>query len=129
MLLLQNQNDEYLLFRRAQEPHKGTFDLPGGFVADGETFLDGAQRELREEANIEVGELTYYGSYPDSYFYKGVTYSTLCVAFKGYIRGDQIPEPNDELIEYKFFKLADIPVAEISFSAVRQAFMDLGFVK
>lgn len=39
---------------RAFEPEKGKIDLPGGFLAHGETPFDGLRRELREELGIEV---------------------------------------------------------------------------
>lgn len=38
-----------LLLRRAEEDHHGEWGLPGGKVKARETFLGGAQREVREE--------------------------------------------------------------------------------
>lgn len=40
--------------RRNIEPQKGTLVLPGGYVDLGETWQEGAQRELYEETGIEI---------------------------------------------------------------------------
>lgn len=48
------KGDAVLLVRRAQEPAKGTWSLPGGVVEVGETLLEALCRELREETGIEV---------------------------------------------------------------------------
>lgn len=126
ILLLQNEKDEYLLFRRAEEPHAGMLDLPGGFVMDNETLLEGARRELQEEVGITINGLTYYGSYPDIYPYKGVPYSILGVVFTGRVSNNQVLRPTEELTEYMFRKLADIPIDELAFSSMQQLFRDIG---
>ena len=43
-----------LLVRRARPPRVGQWSLPGGAQKLGETIADGARREIREEAGIEV---------------------------------------------------------------------------
>lgn len=51
-----------LLIQRKRAPGAGTWALPGGFRARGETFLDCAIRELQEETNIRVPEKVLRGS-------------------------------------------------------------------
>jgi 8-oxo-dGTP diphosphatase len=48
-----------LLVRRAHEPSKGKWSIPGGVVELGETLQEAAQREVKEECGvqIEVGDI------------------------------------------------------------------------
>jgi 8-oxo-dGTP diphosphatase len=43
-----------LLVRRAHEPNRGQWSIPGGIVELGETLAQAATREVREECLIEV---------------------------------------------------------------------------
>ena len=54
-----------LLIRRKHPPCVGNHALPGGFVKVGETVEDACRREVREEAGIELNELTLVGVYSD----------------------------------------------------------------
>jgi ADP-ribose pyrophosphatase YjhB (NUDIX family) len=46
--------DGVVVVRRGIEPQKGTLTLPGGYIDCGETWQEGAQRELFEETGIAV---------------------------------------------------------------------------
>src|SRR5438128_12402839 len=51
--------DRVLLVKRAHEPLKGEWSLPGGVVELGETLADALMREVLEETGvpIEIGEV------------------------------------------------------------------------
>lgn len=50
-----------LLIQRKNEPCKGKWAFPGGFMDIDETTIDAARRELKEETGLEVGELFRIG--------------------------------------------------------------------
>jgi mutator protein MutT len=48
------KGDEILLVRRAAEPAKGEWSVPGGIIELGEKMRDAARREVREETGLDV---------------------------------------------------------------------------
>jgi 8-oxo-dGTP diphosphatase len=54
-----------LVIRRKNEPFKGAFALPGGFVEIGETVEAACRREVLEETGVAVGKLRLVGIYSD----------------------------------------------------------------
>lgn len=58
---------EVLLLRRAVEPGLGGWDLPAGYLDPGESAEQGARRETREEAGLEVDLVRLVGAYSSPY--------------------------------------------------------------
>src|SRR4051812_34553115 len=56
---------EILLIQRKNEPDKGKWALPGGFVEENETCEHGSIRELKEETGLEVKSVSLIGVYSD----------------------------------------------------------------
>ena len=59
-------NDEnFILIKRCNNPYKGHWALPGGFVEYGESVEDAAVREALEETSISVKLCDLVGVYSD----------------------------------------------------------------
>lgn len=52
LFVFQQEQLRVLLIRRANDPYKGKWALPGGFIGEQENLYDAALRELKEETNV-----------------------------------------------------------------------------
>jgi ADP-ribose pyrophosphatase YjhB (NUDIX family) len=119
-LVLDNEG-RVLLSRRAYEPQAGKWDLPGGFLAEGEQPLDGLRRELREEAGVEIEPLEFVGVWADRYGGDDDAPATLNLYWKARIvSGDLVPA--DDVSELSWFRIEELPADdELAFRNVGQA--------
>jgi len=79
--LVVDERGRLLVIVRAEEPARGTWDLPGGFADPGETAEETLRREVREETGLDLASAEYFASEPNLYPYAGVTYPTLDLVF------------------------------------------------
>jgi ADP-ribose pyrophosphatase YjhB (NUDIX family) len=93
-----------LLGRRRDDPGAGRWDLPGGFLHEGEGPLDGLRREVREETGLEVEQLEFLGSWNEPYWNRTV----LCLTWLGRAAGGE-ERPGDDLVELAWFSPDDRP--------------------
>lgn len=121
--IIENDQGEILLVRRAKDPKKGYWDLPGGFIQPGEDFIFSLQREVQEELGcaIEVGQII--GAYPDIYTYQSIDLPTLAIVAIASLK-DQTIVPADDVDGYQFFPKASILEQKIAFLSIKQAIKD-----
>ena len=65
VLLVLRQRGHLVLIRRTKEPYKGLLALPGGKIEKGETPLDAARREMREETGLKTPKPAWLGRVTD----------------------------------------------------------------
>jgi ADP-ribose pyrophosphatase YjhB (NUDIX family) len=92
-----------LLARRAHEPRKGYWDLPGGFLDETEDPLDGLRREFREETGLAVEPVEFLRIDIEPYDHRHVFSVTWIV------RADGEPEPADDVEELRWFGRDELP--------------------
>ena len=109
-----------LLGRRGIEPYHGLWDIPGGFVQPGESLEQCVQRELLEEAGVQIAVGRLIGTFPDMYGDGGE--ATINAFFEcRLLSGD--PRPDDDVSELAWFAPDALPPAdELAFDCVRAAF-------
>jgi mutator protein MutT len=106
-----------LLSRRAQDPAAGKWDLPGGFLEEGEHPLDCVRRELREEAGIGLVDERLLGIWMDQYEYKQRVVATLNIYFVAGV-GDGTLGPADDVAELRWFVPDEVPGDELAFAHI-----------
>jgi ADP-ribose pyrophosphatase YjhB (NUDIX family) len=119
-VLLFHKDNQVLLAKRAIEPRKGYWDVPGGFIEIGETAETSALREAKEETNLDVKIITYLGSLPDIY---GETLlpTLIFIYHVEAINSDyRHLKAQDDVAELKWFELNDLP-DQFAFENVKPA--------
>jgi 8-oxo-dGTP diphosphatase len=97
-----------LLIRRGDEPFKGAWALPGGFVDPDETLAEAAHRELHEETGVTGVDLEQLGAFGDPG--RDPRGWTVTVAFLARVdRTGVKPQASDDAAEVKWHSLAKQP--------------------
>jgi 8-oxo-dGTP diphosphatase len=103
------KDDHILLIKRARQPRKGSWSIPGGKQELGETTRQAAIREVQEETglNINLGPLLDVIDYIDHN--KDSTISTqYCLVDFAATWQSGAPVAGDDAADAKWFKRADI---------------------
>jgi 8-oxo-dGTP diphosphatase len=100
-----------LLARRAREPFKGAWDIPGGFLEEGEHPLDGLRRELREETGLEVEPVDFLGIWMDRYGGDSTAEATLNLYWTARVVSGE-PQPADDVDELHWFAPDELPAPD-----------------
>ena len=105
--------DKVLLCKRAIEPRLGKWTLPAGFMENGESSLEGAVRETREEAgaNLVVREDSLYTLFNLPKINQVYLFFRAELADLDFAAGA-------ESLEVELFTEADIPWDELAFPVV-----------
>jgi ADP-ribose pyrophosphatase YjhB (NUDIX family) len=104
-----------LLARRAGDVFEGYWDLPGGFLEEGEHPLAAVRRELKEETGLDVEPDDFLGIWMDRYGEADDAPATLNLYWTAHVTGGR-PEAADDVSELRWFPPDDLPPAdEIAF--------------
>jgi ADP-ribose pyrophosphatase YjhB (NUDIX family) len=112
----------FLALRRGQEPYRGEWNMPGGFVEPGEGGPEAIAREVAEETGLEIEVAAVIGIYPSTYGDGPDAQPIFDVAYRCEIVGGEL-EVSDESEEANWFPLAEFP--RPAFAGERRALADL----
>jgi ADP-ribose pyrophosphatase YjhB (NUDIX family) len=114
---LLERDGKVLLTKRAIEPRRGLWDLPGGFLEEGEEPLVGLRREFREETGLDVRPVEWLGTHLepyDNYFVLGLTWL---------VAADGDPRAADDVEELAWFGPGELP-QEMAFAHQEELLRD-----
>jgi len=115
--IVADDDGRILLSKRGSEPFAGKWDLPGGFLEEGEHPLDGAKREVREELGVGLANERLLGVWIDRYGDDDHAVTTLNVYYAARI-GEGTPEPTDDVDELRWVAPDDVPKDELAFGHI-----------
>jgi len=115
-----NDKNELLVATRANEPAKGTYDLPGGFVDMDESGEEAVAREVEEETGLKIEEVRYLFSIPNLYMYSGFQVETTDMFFLCKTGKNVHFAAHDDVSELRFIALKDLEPEKFGLRSVRQ---------
>lgn len=118
--VIENSKGEILVARRAKDPAKGTYDLPGGFIDVGETAENAVKREIMEETNLDVISLKYLFSIPNIYVYSGFEVHTVDLFFKCNVDDFSNLKAQDDVSDLKFIALDKLNPDDFGLLSIRK---------
>ena len=104
------KDGKILLVKRKNDPFKGKWALPGGFVEYGEKTEDAVAREVLEETGLKTTVDKTIGVYSDPN--RDPRGHTITVVYKLDVKGGEL-KSGDDASDAKFFDVNQLP--ELSF--------------
>jgi len=115
-----------LLIERGNEPYKGYWAFPGGFVEEGESAEQAATRELEEETNLQLVDLLQIGAFtrpgrdPRGWI--------ISIAYYAFVDKEQLaPKAGDDASKTQWFPLSDLPKLAFDHQEILNKALDLLF--
>jgi 8-oxo-dGTP diphosphatase len=105
-----------LLVQRSNEPFRGFWSLPAGFIDAGEDPVEAAARECREETNLEVRITELVDLISGQEHPRG---AHLLIVYRGEILSGEL-KPGDDAEQADFFDLRALP--PLAFASTRVIF-------
>ena len=107
IVITKEAEPKVLLIERGEEPFKGCWAFPGGFMNMDETTEQCAIRELEEEPNLKVSEVHQIGAY--SKVDRAPRGRTVTVAYLAIIDTPMTIKGQDDAAKAQWFPLTALP--------------------
>lgn len=117
--LLIKKDDQVLLVQRNNEPQRGRWSLPAGFVDAGEDPIQAAERECLEETGLYARVTSLIGVLYGQEHPRG---AHILIAYRGDITGGKLA-PGDDADRAAFFPLNQLP--PLAFKTTEKILRDL----
>ncbi len=108
-----NNQFKVLLIQRKNEPFKGQWALPGGFVDEGEDLETAAKRELEEETGVKVESMQQVQAFGKPG--RDPRGHTISIGFLSRIYCEEHLEPSDDAKDARWFEIEKLPDMDLAF--------------
>jgi ADP-ribose pyrophosphatase YjhB (NUDIX family) len=105
--------DRILICRRAIQPRYGRWTLPAGYLENGETVSEGAEREALEEAGARLENLKPYALFNLTFV------NQVYLMFRASLVDTNV-EPGKESLQVKLVREDGVPWKDIAFPVMRE---------
>jgi len=119
--LICDEQNRLLLVRRSQNPKKGLWHVPGGFIDAGETAEIALARECMEEVDLEISDIHYIGAFPNTYQYGGIIYNTLDIFYSAKSSNLKDARAVSEVDLLKWVPLQEVNLHSVAFPSCQSA--------
>lgn len=120
-LILKKTTAEVLLVKRAGDPFKDCWALPGGFVEMDELLADACLRELKEETGLVLNQVEQFQVYDG--LERDPRERILSVVFYGFAEKDAEVKGGDDAAEAAWFKPDELPELAFDHAAIIRDFL------
>ena len=110
-----------LLVKRGGEPYKGKWALPGGFLQNDETAMEGALRELREETGLAASAVVELGVFSDPN--RDPRERVITIAFYALVKPSEVVG-GDDADEAAWFPIDELPQLAFDHADIINAAME-----
>ncbi len=102
-IMVSIKKDDKVLLARSQEQPEGFFSVLAGFLEPGETLEECVEREVKEEVNISIKNIKYFGSQPFA------PSNSIMIAFTSEYDSGEIEIDEKEIATAKWFTKKELP--------------------
>ena len=107
VIFTKEEEPKVLLIQRGNEPYKGCWAFPGGFMNMEETAEECAVRELKEETGLTVNQIQQIGAY--SKVDRDPRGRTISIAYLAIVDAPIAVSGMDDAAKAAWFPLASLP--------------------
>lgn len=107
VVFTQEEEPKVLLIQRGNEPYKGCWAFPGGFMNMEETAEECAVRELKEETGLTVNQIQQIGAY--SKVDRDPRGRTISIAYLAIVDAPTAVSGMDDAAKAAWFPLSSLP--------------------
>ena len=107
VVFTQEEEPKVLLIQRGNEPYKGCWAFPGGFMNMEETAEECAVRELKEETGLTVNRIQQIGAY--SKVDRDPRGRTISIAYLAIVDAPTAVSGMDDAAKAAWFPLSSLP--------------------